>query len=83
MMTLILVVRENYISVVKTNSAAFHNVPTGETLYLCTGSFRISAHDIIASYVPWENFYALCVAALCSVFLAVFIQLVVRTREPD
>ncbi len=35
MMTLTLVVKENYISVVITHSAAFHNVPIGETLYLC------------------------------------------------
>ncbi len=34
MMTLMLVVRENYISVVITHSAAFYNVPVGETLYL-------------------------------------------------
>ncbi len=48
-----------------------------------TGSFRINAHDIIASYAPWENFYAPGVAALCSVFQAVFVQVVVRTREHD
>ncbi len=35
MMILMLTVRENYISVVITHSAAFHNVPIGEPLYLC------------------------------------------------
>ncbi len=48
-----------------------------------TGSFRINAHDITASYSPWENFYAPGVAALCSMFYAVFVQVVIRTREHD
>ncbi len=48
-----------------------------------TGSFRKNTHNIIALYAPWENFYAPGVAALCSVFHAVFVQVVVRTREHD
>ncbi len=39
-----------------------------------TGSFKINAHDIIASYAPWENFYAPGVTALCSMSHAVFVQ---------
>ncbi len=48
-----------------------------------TGFFRINAHDVIASYAPWENFYAPGEAALCSVFHVVFVQVVFRTREHD
>ncbi len=48
-----------------------------------TGSYRINAHDIITSYAPWENFYTPAVAALYSMFHAVFVQMVVRTREHD
>ncbi len=45
-----------------------------------TGSIRINAPNIIASYAPWENFIPLDVAALCSTFHAVFVQVVVKTR---
>ncbi len=48
-----------------------------------TGSFRINAHNIIVPYMPSKNFYAPGVAALCSVFHAVFVQVVVKPREHD
>ncbi len=51
--------------------------------YHNTGSFRINTHDIIMSYAPWKDFYALGVAALYSVFHAVFVQVIVRTCEHD